>query len=512
MTSTDPIPAESDLPEIWFLTGSQHLYGEETLQQVSDQSRRIAETLAAALAGREGVPVRVVWRPVLTYAAAIRRVCLDANSDDRCVGLVAWMHTFSPAKMWISGLDLLVKPLLHLHTQANRALPWSTIDMDFMNLNQAAHGDREFGFVQTRLGVPRKTVAGHVSDPSVARRVGSWARAALGVGDLRSLRLARFGDNMRDVAVTEGDKVEAQRRFGASVNTYGVNDLVAVVDSVAEPRITDLVKEYEDSYRVADTLRGAGERHASLRYAARVELGLRDFLTDGGFNAFTTNFEDLGGLRQLPGLAVQRLMADGYGFGAEGDWKTSMLLRTLKVMGVNRPGGTSFMEDYTYHLEPGQEVILGAHMLEVCPSIAAGTPSCEIHPLSIGGREDPVRLVFSAAPGPAVVVGLADLGDRFRLVTNEIDVVAPLEPLPLLPVAHAVWAPRPNLGTATETWLTAGAPHHTVLSTAVGAEELTDLAETLAIELLVIDADTTVGRFTKELRWNQAYHRLAQGL
>ncbi|HEY3749064.1 MAG TPA: L-arabinose isomerase [Pseudonocardiaceae bacterium] len=512
MTSSDPIPAESDLPEIWFLTGSQHLYGEELLQQVSGQSQGIAETLAWALAGREGVPVRVVWRPVLTTAAAIRRICLDANSDDRCVGLIAWMHTFSPAKMWISGLDNLAKPLLHLHTQANRALPWATIDMDFMNLNQAAHGDREFGFVQTRLGVPRKTVAGHVSDPSMLRRVGSWARAALGIGELRSLRLARFGDNMRDVAVTEGDKVEAQRRFGVSVNTYGVNDLVAVVDSVAEPRITDLVKEYEDAYRVADVLRAGGERHASLRYAARVELGLRDFLTDGDFGAFTTNFEDLGGLRQLPGLAVQRLMADGYGFGAEGDWKTSMLLRTLKVMGVNRSGGTSFMEDYTYHLEPGQEVILGAHMLEVCPSIAAETPTCEIHPLAIGGREDPVRLVFSAAPGPAVVVGLADIGERFRLVTNEIDVVAPLEPLPLLPVAHAVWAPRPNLGTATEAWLIAGAPHHTVLSTAVGVEELTDLAETLATELLVIDADTAVGQFTKELRWNQAYHRLAQGL
>ncbi|HEX5400895.1 MAG TPA: L-arabinose isomerase [Pseudonocardiaceae bacterium] len=508
MNSPDP----TALPEIWFLTGSQHLYGEETLQQVSGQSQGIAETLGRALTGRDGVPARVVWRPVLTNASDIRRVCLDANSDDRCVGLIAWMHTFSPAKMWISGLDILRKPLLHLHTQANRALPWATIDMDFMNLNQAAHGDREFGYVQTRLGVPRKTVAGHVSDPAVVGRVGSWARAAIGLAELRTLRLARFGDNMRDVAVTEGDKVEAQRRFGVSVNTYGVNDLVAVVDSVTDTRITDLVKEYEGAYRMDTALRTGGERHGSVRYAARVELGLRDFLTDGDFHAFTTNFEDLGGLRQLPGLAVQRLMADGYGFGAEGDWKTSTLLRTLKVMGASLPGGTSFMEDYTYHLEPGHELILGAHMLEICPSIAADTPSCEVHPLSIGGREDPVRLVFSATPGPAVVVGLADLGDRFRLVANEIDVVAPLEPLPRLPVAHAVWAPRPNLGTATEAWLTAGAPHHTVLSTAVGREELTDLAEALSTELLVIDADTTVGQFTKELRWNQAYHRLAQGL
>jgi L-arabinose isomerase len=513
MTSLDTAGASGTAArEVWFLTGSQGLYGEETLRQVADQSQAIAAALADSLGGDgSGAPVRLVWKPVLTDAAAIRRICLDANGEDGCVGLIAWMHTFSPAKMWISGLDALRKPLLHLHTQANVALPWDTIDMDFMNLNQAAHGDREFGFVQTRLGVPRKTVAGHVSDPSVAERIGTWVRAARGLAELRALKLARFGDNMRDVAVTEGDKVEAQLRFGVSVNTYGVNDLVAVVDSIADSRITELVKEYEDSYRVAAALRGGGERHASLRYAARIELGLRDFLTAGGFHAFTTNFEDLGGLRQLPGLAVQRLMADGYGFGGEGDWKTSVLLRTLKTMAAGLPGGTSFMEDYTYHLEPGREVILGAHMLEVCPSIATATASCEIHPLGIGGREDPVRLVFDAQPGPAVVVGLADLGERFRLVANEIDVVPPLEPLPRLPVARAVWTPRPNLRTSTEAWLTAGAPHHTVLSAAVGSAELSDLAEMLSVELLVIDADTNLRQFTKELRWNQAYHRLAQG-
>lgn len=498
-----------DTAEVWFLTGSQDLYGEQTLRQVTDQSRCVADHLVTAVGA--DVPVRVVWRPVLTDAPAIRRACLDASSDDRCVGVIAWMHTFSPAKMWISGLDALRKPLLHLHTQANVGLPWDTIDMDFMNLNQAAHGDREFGFVQTRLGVPRKTVAGHVSDETVAARVTAWIRAALGAAELRTLRLARFGDNMRDVAVTEGDKVEAQLRFGVSVNTYGVNDLVAVVESVDDRRIGGLVQEYEDTYRVAPELRTGGDRHESLRYAARIELGLREFLAGGGFRAFTTNFEDLGGLRQLPGLAVQRLMADGYGFGGEGDWKTSTLLRTLKVMGAGRPGGTSFMEDYTYHLEPGHEVILGAHMLEVCPTIAAGQPSCEIHPLRIGGRDDPVRLIFDARPGPAVVAGLADLGERFRLVANEIDVVGPPEPLPRLPVARAVWAPRPNLRTATEAWLTAGAPHHTVLSAAVGSEELADLAEMLSVELLVIDADTTIRQFTKELRWNQAYHRLAQG-
>ncbi|GGP10261.1 L-arabinose isomerase [Nonomuraea glycinis] len=481
---------------IWFLTGSQGLYGEDTLSQVAEQSQRIAEAL----------PVPVTWKPVLTDAAAIRRVMLEANADDSCAGVIAWMHTFSPAKMWIAGLDALRKPLLHLHTQANVALPWSSIDMDFMNLNQAAHGDREFGHIQTRLGVPRKTVAGHVSDPAVAERILAWTRAATGRAEVRTLKLARFGDNMRDVAVTEGDKVEAQLRFGVSVNTYGVNDLVEAVDAASDADVTALVKEYEELYRVAPEL--LGERQESLRYAARIELGLRHFLEGGGFKAFTTNFEDLGGLRQLPGLAVQRLMADGYGFGGEGDWKTSVLLRTLKAMA---PGGTSFMEDYTYHLTPGEELILGAHMLEVCPSIAAGTPSCEIHPLGIGGREDPVRLVFDAEPGPGVVVGLADLGDRFRLVANEIDVVAPPEPLPSLPVARAVWRPRPDLRTSAESWLTAGAPHHTVLSTVVGTEELADLADMLGVELVVIDAETTTRRLTKELRWNQAYYRLAQG-
>jgi L-arabinose isomerase len=491
--------------KLWFLTGSQGLYGEDTLRQVAEQSQRIAETLGGAL------PIEIEWRPVLTDAAAIRRVCLEANADDECVGLIAWMHTFSPAKMWIAGLDALRKPLLHLHTQANVELPWSSIDMDFMNLNQAAHGDREFGYVQSRLGVARKTVAGHVSDPAVVARVAAWARAAAGRAAVGSLRLARFGDNMRDVAVTEGDKVEAQLRFGVSVNTYGVNDLVETVDAVSDAEVSALVKEYEELYRVAPELRAGGERHESLRYAARIEVGLRSFLDGGGFTAFTTNFEDLGGLRQLPGLAVQRLMADGYGFGGEGDWKTSVLLRTLKVMSAGLPGGTSFMEDYTYNLTPGQELILGAHMLEVCPSIAAGTPSCEIHPLSIGDREDPVRLVFDAAPGPAVVVGLADMGDRFRLVANEIDVVTPPEPLPMLPVARAVWRPRPDLRTSTESWLTAGAPHHTVLSAAVGTEELTDLAEMLGVELLVIDGATTTRQFAKELRWNQAYYRLAQG-
>ncbi|MEU6854613.1 L-arabinose isomerase [Actinacidiphila alni] len=498
----------STRPTVWFLTGSQGLYGEETLAQVADQSHRIQDLLGAV----PGAPAELLGKPVLTDSAAITATVLAANADPSCVGLIAWMHTFSPAKMWIAGLDLLRKPLLHLHTQSDVELPWSTIDMDFMNLNQAAHGDREFGYVQSRLRVARKTVAGHASNPEVVARIHSWMRAAVGRDALRTLRLARFGDNMRDVAVTEGDKVEAQLRFGVSVNTYGVNDLVEAVTAADEAAVGELVEEYADTYRLVPELAAGGERHASLRYAARIELGLRTFLTEGGFNAFTTNFEDLGGLRQLPGLAVQRLMADGYGFGGEGDWKTSALLHTLKAMGRGLPGGTSFMEDYTYHLTPGSELILGAHMLEVCPSIAGHRPSCEIHPLGIGGREDPVRLVFDARPGPAVVVGLADMGDRFRLVANQIEVVKPVEPLPRLPVARAVWRPAPDLRTSTEAWLTAGGPHHTVLSSAVGSEELIDLAEMLRTELLLIDASTTVREFTKEIRWNQAYYRLAVGL
>ena len=498
----------SDSREIWFLTGSQGLYGDDVLRQVSSQSLRIADALDHA----DAIQPRIVPKPVLTDAGAIRRLLLEANSSDSCVGVIAWMHTFSPAKMWVTGLDLLRKPLLHLHTQANVELPWADIDMDFMNLNQAAHGDREFGYAQTRIGMRRKTVAGHVTDPAVVERIGVWSHAAVGHAALRSMTVARFGDNMRNVAVTEGDKVEAELRFGVSVNTYGVNDLVDVVDAIADADVEDLVSEYEGSYSVAAELRRGGERHESLRYGARIELGLRNFLTDGGFSAFTTNFEDLGGLRQLPGLAVQRLMADGYGFGAEGDWKTSVLVRTLKAAAAGLPGGTSFMEDYTYHLVPGEEKVLGAHMLEVCPTIADQQPSLEIHPLAIGAREDPVRLVFDATPGAAVVLGMADMGDRFRLVANEIEVVPPDEPLPNLPVARAVWKPAPNLRTSTEAWLTAGGPHHTVLSTALTTEHLWDLAEMAGTELVVIGEHTDTRRFTQELRWNQAYFRLAQGL
>ena len=491
----------------WFLTGSQGLYGPETLEQVERQSREIVRQLN----GSGQLPLPVEWRPVLTDTEAIHRVMLEANADPQCVGVLAWMHTFSPAKMWITGLDALRTPLLHLHTQANVSLPWAEIDMDFMNLNQAAHGDREFGYIQTRLGVPRKTVVGHVSDPTAVARIAAWQRAAEGAAAVRRLRLARFGDNMRDVAVTEGDKVEAQLRFGVSVNTYSVNELVAVVDDVPDADVDSLLDQYSERYEVVPELAADGERHESLRYGARIEAGLRTFLTDGNFDAFTTNFQDLGGLRQLPGLAVQRLMADGYGFGGEGDWKTSVMLHTIKAMGRGSARGTSFMEDYTYHWGPGTPKILGAHMLEVCPSIAAGRPRVEIHPLGIGNREDPVRLVFDAEPGPAVVVGICDLGDRFRLVLNEVTVVPPDEPLPRLPVARAVWEPHPDLATSAECWLAAGGPHHTVLSCSVGTEELSDFAAMMGTELVLIDADTTPRQFGNELRWNAAYHQLRLG-
>lgn len=501
------IPTLSDY-EVWFVTGSQNLYGEETLRQVAEQSSEIARTLNAA----SEIPVTVKWMPVLKDSESIRRLALDANAADNVIGIIAWMHTFSPAKMWITGLDLLRKPLLHLHTQANVALPWSEIDFDFMNLNQAAHGDREFGYIQTRLGVARKTVVGHVSNPAVTAKVGTWSRAAAGWAAVHELKLARFGDNMRFVAVTEGDKTEAELQFGVQVNTWGVNDLVVVVDAQTETDIDALVAEYEELYTVVPDLRRGGDRADSLRYGARIELGLRSFLEAGNFGAFTTSFEDLGGLRQLPGLAVQRLMADGYGFGAEGDWKTALLVRAAKVMGAGLPGGASLMEDYTYHLEPGNELILGAHMLEVCPSLTTAKPTLEVHPLGIGGREDPVRLVFDTDAGSAVVVALSDMRDRFRLVANVVKVVPLPHPLPKLPVARAVWKPQPDFATSAAAWLMAGAAHHTVMSTAVGIEVFEDFAEIAKNELVVIDENTTLREFTRELRWNQAYYRLARGL
>lgn len=494
--------------EVWFLTGSQNLYGDETLRQVAEQSQAVVAGLQSA----SSIPVTVVWKPTLVDSASIKNVMLEANAADNVIGVIAWMHTFSPAKMWIAGLDALSKPLLHLHTQADVALPYASIDMDFMNLNQAAHGDREFGYIQSRLGVARTTVVGHVSNPAVTDRIGVWARAAAGWHAAHELRLARFGDNMRYVAVTEGDKTEAELRFGVQVNTWGVTELADAVHAVSDSAIDALVAEYLDLYDVAPELKPGGGRHDSLRYGAAIEAGLRGFLDDGGFTAFTTSFEDLADLRQLPGLAVQRLMADGYGFGAEGDWKTAVLVRVAAVMGAGLPGGASLMEDYTYDLTPGHELILGAHMLEVSPSLTTQKARLEIHPLGIGGKEDPVRLVFTADAGPAVVAALSDMRDRFRLVANVVENVALPQPMPHLPVGHAVWKPAPDFATSAAAWLTAGAAHHTVMTTQVGVEVFRDFAHMAGVELLVIDESTTLEGFQRELRGNAAYYRLAQGL
>ena len=492
--------------EIWFVTGSQHLYGPETLAQVA----RNSEAIVAGLGGTKRIPLKLVFKPVLKTPDEIRALCLDANHDAACAGLVLWMHTFSPSKMWIGGLTALRKPFVHLHTQFNRDLPWATIDMDFMNLNQSAHGDREAGFLHTRLRLNRKVVVGHWQDPEVQDRLGAWMRAARAWQDTQGAKFARFGDNMRQVAVTEGDKVSAEIRFGYAVNGYGIGDLVKYVDAVDDAEIATLTAEYEGRYTVAKALRRGGDRHESLRYGARIELGLRAFLHDGGFKGFTTTFEDLHGLRQLPGLAVQRLMAAGYGFGAEGDWKTAALLRAMKTMGDGLKGGTSFMEDYTYHLSPKGHQVLGAHMLEICESIAATRPTLEIHPLGIGGKEDPVRLVFDAPAGPALNASLVDLGNRFRLIVNEVDAVKTPK-LPKLPVARAVWECRPDFKTACAAWILAGGAHHTGYSYTVTKEHLEDYATMAGIEFVTIDADTRLGEFKQTLRNNEVYFALAQG-
>jgi L-arabinose isomerase len=494
--------------EYWFITGSQHLYGEEALREVAEHARQVVSGLNTS--GR--LPGTLVFKPVVTTPQAIRAICLEANSSANCAGVILWMHTFSPSKMWIGGLMSLRKPIAHLHTQFNRDLPWDTIDMDFMNLNQSAHGDREAGFIHTRLRLSRKVIVGHWSDPEVQDRLASWMRAASGWHDLQGARFARFGDNMRQVAVTEGDKVAAEVRFGFTVDAFGVGDLVARINEISDADVSRLCVEYEEKYTVAPELRKGAPRHESLRDGAQIELGLKSFLQSGGFRGFTTNFEDLHGLKQLPGLAVQRLMNDGYGFGAEGDWKTAALLRAMKVMAAGLPGGTSFMEDYTYDLNPAGPLVLGAHMLEICESIAARKPSLEIHPLGIGGKADPVRLVFDARPGPAINASLIDLGNRFRMVVNEVDAIAPPHPLPRLPVARAVWSCRPDFKTACAAWIYAGGSHHTVFSHPVTAENLRDFATIANVEIDVIDAKTDLQSFRESLRNAEIYYYLGQGL
>lgn len=490
--------------EVWFVTGSQHLYGEETLRQVAEHSQIIAKSLNES----SSIPVTVVYKPTVKSTEEIYNICMDANTASNCIGIIAWMHTFSPAKMWINGLKILQKPLLHLHTQFNRDIPWGEIDMDFMNLNQSAHGDREFGFIVTRLRRNRKVVVGHWQDEEALAQINTWARAAAGWHDWQGAKFVRFGDNMRYVAVTDGDKVEAEYKFGFSVNTHGIGDLVKVINAVSDASIDTLVKEYADKYKIAAGLEKGGSKHASLREAAKIEIGLKAFLEDGNYKGFSDTFEDLHGMKQLPGIAAQRLMGMGYGFAGEGDWKTSALVRAMKVMGSGLPGGNSFMEDYTYHFDPSNPMVLGSHMLEICESIADAQPSCEVHPLGIGGKEDPVRLVFNSAAGPAINASVIDMGNRFRLLVNEVEAVAPQHELPKLPVARVLWKPYPDMKTGCAAWIYAGGAHHTGYSQNLTAEHMQDFADIANIECVLIGKDTKLNQFKNELKWSEVYYQI----
>lgn len=494
--------------EAWFVTGSQHLYGPQTLKQVAGNSQEIVKGLNAS--GKS--PVKIVCKSVVTTPDEITKVCVDANSSPNCIGLITWMHTFSPAKMWVAGLGLLSKPFLHLHTQFNRDIPWADIDMDFMNLNQSAHGDREFGFIGSRMRKERKVVVGHWKDPEVVAKICLWLRVAAAWLESRKIKIARFGDNMREVAVTEGDKVEAQIKFGWSVNGYGIGELVAVIDQVTDKQVDGLCEQLESEYKMQKELRKGGDSHSSLRESARIEIGLRSFLEEGNFGGFTDTFEDLHGMIQLPGLPVQRLMHEGYGFGAEGDWKMAAMLRTMKIMAAGLPGGNSFMEDYTYHFDPSGMRVLGAHMLEICSSIADGKPSCEIHELGIGGKNDPVRLCFNVPEGPAINVSVLDMGNRFRILVNEVDAVLPPQDLPNLPTARVLWDPKPDLKTAAAAWIYAGGAHHTVYSQNLTSEYIMDFADIANVEFLLIDKDTKLRDFRNEIRWNEIYYHIAKGI
>ena len=494
--------------EVWFVTGSQHLYGTEVLKKVAEHSQEIVKTFHAS----SSIPVTVVFKPVVKTPDEIYKLCIEANSKLNCIGLITWMHTFSPAKMWIGGLKVLNKPILHLHTQFNRDIPWSEIDMDFMNLNQSAHGDREYGFMLTRMRIERKVVVGHWKDPEVQERVGVWTRVASAWLDAQGAKIARLGDNMREVAVTEGDKVEAQLKFGWSVNGYAIGDVVKYIEAVSSSQIDTLVAEYENQYTMDEACRKGGANHNSLREAAKIEAGLRGFLIEGGFKGFTDTFENLRGLVQLPGIAVQRIMKDGYGFGAEGDWKMAAMLRVMKVMAAGLPGGNSFMEDYTYHLDPSGMLVLGSHMLEICESIAENKPSLEVHPLGIGGKADPVRLCFNVASGPAINVSVLDMGSRFRILVNEVEAVKPLHDLPKLPVARVLWNAMPNLKTAAAAWIYAGGAHHTCFSQNITSEYIMDFAEMAGVEFVIIGRDTKINDFKNQLRWNDLYYHLSKGL
>ncbi len=486
--------------EVWFVTGSQDLYGEDTLKQVAEHSQQIVRSFNEAAQ----IPVQVVFKPTVKSTEEIRSVMQDANSAKNCIGIIAWMHTFSPAKMWIGGLSIMQKPLLQLHTQFNRDIPWETIDMDFMNLNQSAHGDREFGFILSRMRKNRKVVVGHWQDPEVLSQIGGWTRVTAGWADWQGARFVRFGDNMRFVAVTDGDKVEAEKQFGFSVNTYGVGDLVKVINGFSDAEVDKLTAEYEEKYAVVDPLRKGGAQYSSLRDAAKIELGIEAFLKDGNFKGYSDTFEDLHGMTQLPGIASQRLMGKGYGFAGEGDWKTAALVRAMKVMGSGLKGGNAFMEDYTYHFDPSNPLVLGSHMLEVDESLADGKAKCEIHPLGIGGKADPVRLVFNVAGGHALNASIVDMGNRFRLIVNTVEAVAPEHDLPKLPVARVLWKPYPDMKTGCAAWILAGGAHHTCYSQNLFAENMEDFADIAGIEYILIDQDTKIRELKNELRWNDA--------
>lgn len=489
--------------EVWFVTGSQHLYGEETLRQVDEHSAIIAGSLNDS----PQIPVRVVFKPVVKTPEEIYAICQEANVAPGCIGIIAWMHTFSPAKMWIRGLNVLKKPLLHLHTQYNRDIPWDSIDMDFMNLNQSAHGDREFGFIMSRMRLNRKVVVGHWQQADVIQKINVWSRVAAAKYELQTMKVVRFGDNMRQVAVTDGDKVAAEMTFGFSVNTHGVGDLVKYINQISEADIFTLIQEYEDTYELMPSLHNGGLMRQSLIEAARIELGLKAFLEEGGFAAYTNTFEDLHGMRQLPGIGSQRMMAAGYGYGGEGDWKTSALVRALKVMATGLEGGNSFMEDYTYHFDPANPLVLGSHMLEICPSIAKSKVKCEVHPLGIGGKEDPVRLVFDAAAGPALNVSLIDMGNRFRLLVNEVEAVEVTEAFPKLPTARALWKPQPSMEVGLQAWILAGGAHHTAYSQNLSTEYIEDLADMFGVELVVIDKDTKIRDLKNQLRYSEVAYK-----
>ncbi|MGL4630125.1 MAG: L-arabinose isomerase [Leadbetterella sp.] len=490
--------------EVWFVTGSQDLYGEETLRQVAENSKIIASELNNSSI----IPVKIVYKPTVKSTEEIYQTCIAAHFDPKCVGIITWMHTFSPAKMWINGLQALQKPILHLHTQFNRDIPFDSIDMDFMNLNQSAHGDREFGFMMSRLRINRKVVVGHWASESVHQKINVWARVAAAKHKMKTMKVVRFGDNMRFVAVTEGDKVAAQTTFGFEVKSYGVGDLVKVINQISDAQINSLIKEYEDTYAMASGLVSSGSQRGSLVEAARIELGIKAFLEDGGYSAYTNTFEDLHGMRQLPGIGSQRMMAAGYGYGGEGDWKTSAMVHIMKFMATGMKGGNSFMEDYTYHFDPSNPMVLGSHMLEICPTIADDKVRCEIWPLGIGGKEDPVRLVFNGAEGPALNVSLVDLGNRFRLIVNAVNAVKVTEKFPKLPTARVLWKPEPSMEVGLQSWILAGGAHHTVYSQNLSIEHLEDFADMFDIELVVIDKNTDIRKLKNDLRLNDAAYKI----